>query len=54
MPGGTLERPALQRLLTDIREDRVDIVVVYKVDRLNRSLADFVKLVIELVGREED
>ena len=43
--GGTLERPALQRLLGDIRAGRVDIVVVYKVDRLSRSLADFAKLV---------
>src|SRR5712675_1575936 len=43
--GGNLERPAAQRLLTDIRAGRVDIVVVYKVDRLTRSLADFAKLV---------
>src|SRR6201985_3855452 len=43
--GGTLERPALQRLLTDIRAGRIDIVVVYKVDRLTRSLADFARLV---------
>src|SRR5436309_16015140 len=43
--GGTLERPALQRLLTDIRARQVDVVVVYKVDRLTRSLADFAKLV---------
>ena len=39
--GGNLERPALQRLLDDIRAGRIDIVVVYKVDRLTRSLADF-------------
>ncbi len=45
LSGGTLERPALQRLLADIRDGRVDIVVVYKVDRLTRSLADFAKLV---------
>jgi len=38
--GGNLERPALQRLLADIRAGRIDIVVVYKVDRLTRSLAD--------------
>src|SRR5262249_44053912 len=38
--GGTLDRPALQRLLTDIRAGKVQIVVVYKVDRLTRSLAD--------------
>jgi site-specific DNA recombinase len=43
--GGSTERPALQRLLTDIRERRIDIIVVYKVDRLTRSLADFAKLV---------
>ena len=43
--GGTLERPALQNLLEDIRLGRVDVVVVYKVDRLTRSLADFAKLV---------
>jgi site-specific DNA recombinase len=43
--GGTMERPALQRLLADIRAGRIDIVVVYKVDRLTRSLADFARLV---------
>ena len=43
--GGTLERPALQRLLRDIEAGRVDIVVVYKIDRLSRSLMDFAKLV---------
>jgi site-specific DNA recombinase len=43
--GGTLDRPALQTLLADIQARRVDIVVVYKVDRLTRSLADFAKLV---------
>jgi DNA invertase Pin-like site-specific DNA recombinase len=43
--GGTLERPALQRLLQDIAAGRIDIVVVYKVDRLTRSLLDFAKLV---------
>src|SRR5882757_7688195 len=43
--GGSLERPAAQRLLTDIRAGRIDIVVVYKVDRLTRSLADFARLV---------
>jgi site-specific DNA recombinase len=45
LSGGTLERPALQSLLTDIRARRIDVVVVYKVDRLTRSLADFAKLV---------
>jgi site-specific DNA recombinase len=46
--GGTLERPALQQLLIDIDEGRVDQVIVYKVDRLTRSLADFAKLVERL------
>jgi len=45
MSGGTMERPALQRLLADIGEGLVDVVVVYKVDRLTRSLADFAKMV---------
>ena len=45
LSGGTLERPALQRLLADIEAGRIDIVVVYKVDRLTRSLLDFSKLV---------
>jgi DNA invertase Pin-like site-specific DNA recombinase len=40
-----VERPALQRLLTEISEGRIDVVVVYKVDRLTRSLADFAKMV---------
>ena len=43
--GGSMERPALQRLLADIRVRLIDVVVVYKVDRLTRSLADFAKLV---------
>jgi DNA invertase Pin-like site-specific DNA recombinase len=43
--GGTLERPSLQRLLLDIMEGRIDVVVVYKIDRLTRSLMDFAKLV---------
>jgi DNA invertase Pin-like site-specific DNA recombinase len=43
--GGNLERPALQQLLTDVRAGRIEIVVVYKVDRLTRSLADFARLV---------
>ena len=43
--GGSLERPALQRLLAAIRSRLIDVVVVYKVDRLTRSLADFAKLV---------
>ena len=43
--GATLERPALKRLLADIEAHRVDVVVVYKIDRLSRSLMDFSKLV---------
>jgi len=43
--GGTLERPALKRLLADIEVGRVDVVVVYKIDRLSRSLMDFSRLV---------
>ena len=43
--GGTLERPALRRLLADIEQGRVDVIVVYKIDRLSRSLMDFAKLV---------
>src|ERR1700682_6445933 len=43
--GGDTERPALQRLLEDVRAGKVDVIVVYKVDRLTRSLADFAKLV---------
>lgn len=43
--GGTLERPALKRLIADIEAKAVDIVVVYKIDRLSRSLMDFAKLV---------
>ena len=43
--GGSTDRPALQRLLDDIRARKLDIIVVYKVDRLTRSLADFAKLV---------
>ena len=43
--GGSVERPALQRLLADVRAGKIDVIVVYKVDRLTRSLADFAKLV---------
>ena len=43
--GGNVERPGLQRLLADIKAQRVRVIVVYKVDRLTRSLADFAKLV---------
>jgi site-specific DNA recombinase len=45
LSGGTMERPALQRLLADVRAGKVQIIVVYKVDRLTRSLADFAKIV---------
>jgi DNA invertase Pin-like site-specific DNA recombinase len=50
LSGGTLERPALQRLFADIAQHRVETVVVYKVDRLTRSLMDFAKIV-ELYDR---
>ena len=40
-----MERPALQKLLEDVKARKIDVVVVYKVDRLTRSLADFTKLV---------
>lgn len=43
--GGNLDRPALKRLLTDIEAGKIDVIVVYKIDRLTRSLADFAKLV---------
>jgi DNA invertase Pin-like site-specific DNA recombinase len=43
--GGDTDRPALQRLLEDVRAEKVDVIVIYKVDRLTRSLADFAKLV---------
>jgi len=48
--GGNMDRPALKRLLTDIEAGRIDIVVVYKIDRLTRSLTDFSKM-IELFER---
>jgi site-specific DNA recombinase len=48
--GGNTDRPALQRLLDDLRSGKIDVIVVYKVDRLTRSLADFAKLV-ELFDR---
>jgi DNA invertase Pin-like site-specific DNA recombinase len=43
--GGTMERPALQRLLADVDAGLIDVVVVYKIDRLTRSLADFARIV---------
>ena len=48
--GGSMERPALQRLLADIAAGKIDVVVVYKIDRLTRALADFVRMV-ELFDR---
>jgi site-specific DNA recombinase len=48
--GGTLDRPALTRLLADIEARRIDVIVVYKVDRLTRSLADFARI-IEVLDR---
>ena len=45
IPADRLERPALQQLLTDIESGKIDVVVVYKIDRLTRSLADFAKQV---------
>ena len=42
---GVMDRPALEKLLTDVQARRIDVIVVYKVDRLTRSLADFAKLV---------
>ncbi|MBX3560961.1 MAG: recombinase family protein [Sphingomonas sp.] len=50
--GGSMERPALKRLLSDIASGKIDIVVVYKIDRLTRSLADFARMV-ELFDRHE-
>jgi site-specific DNA recombinase len=50
--GSTMERPALQRLLADIAASRIDIVVVYKVDRLTRALGDFARIV-ELFDRHK-
>jgi len=43
--GGRMQRPALERLLEDVRSGKIDVIVVYKVDRLTRSLADFAKIV---------
>ena len=50
--GGTLDRPALQRLLNRVEERRVDVIVIYKIDRLTRSLADFARLAEMLDGSE--
>src|SRR5260221_1302683 len=45
LSGATMERPSLQRLMADIKQGLINVVVVYKVDRLTRSLADFAKMV---------
>ena len=45
LSGGTMERPALRRLLSDVEQGLVDVIVVYKIDRLTRSLADFARMV---------
>ena len=50
--GGTIERPGLQRLLQDIENGEIDVIVVYKVDRLTRALSDFAKIV-EIFDRQE-
>jgi len=50
--GGTIERPALKRLLADVAAGRIDVVAVYKIDRLSRSMLDFLKL-IELFERHK-
>src|SRR5476649_380010 len=48
--GGSMERPAVKRLMADLKQGLIDVVVVYKVDRLTRSLADFAKIVEILDG----
>jgi site-specific DNA recombinase len=50
--GGTLDRPALQRLLADVEAGLIDVIVVYKIDRLSRSLMDFARLV-EIFDRNQ-
>lgn len=50
--GGNLKRPALQDILQDIRDDKVDVIVVYKIDRLTRSLMDFSAIIEVLDGAE--
>lgn len=50
--GGSMERPALQRLLADIGRGLIDVVVVYKIDRLTRSLADFARIVERFDAKE--
>ena len=50
--GGSMERPGLKELLNDIERGRIDVVVVYKIDRLTRSLADFARIVEQFDARE--
>ena len=52
LSGGTMDRPALQSLLADIESRKVDLIVVYKVDRLTRSLMDFSKIIASLDARD--
>src|SRR5208282_5190712 len=52
LSGATMERPALKRLLADIAEGLIDVVVVYKVDRLTRSLSDFARMVEIFAGHQ--
>ena len=51
LSGGSMERPALQRLLADVAAGRINVIVVYNVDRLTRSLADFARIVETLDGQ---
>jgi DNA invertase Pin-like site-specific DNA recombinase len=51
LSGGSMERPALQRLLAEVAAGRINVIVVYKVDRLTRSLADFARIVETLDGQ---
>lgn len=51
LSGGSMERPALQRLLADVAAGRINVIVVHKVDRLTRSLADFARIVETLDGQ---
>src|ERR1035438_3576325 len=50
--GGTMERPALKRLLDDVAANKINVIVVYNVDRLTRNLADFAKIVEALDAKE--
>ena len=52
LSGGSMDRPALMRLLADIEEGKIDTVVVYKIDRLTRSLLDFSKIVEAFDSKE--